>query len=252
MICILVFNIDFDICRLDSSGKPIGETSDKLEKVLPGFFQTRNKPTNRLEQCTPLVSPCNNKGPRNESPNQTGEPPKVLMEREMPDLVSVKDNDAEKLVERIEQNQVIDFIKPRCPNFITDDVLNNRPFISAMAHSMPKLNKFTVTDRMYLEKQTKKASKTDLSKTTQNIRSRIATLDEKLKQASEIKINVSLGTERLCVATTQKQMILTQVVTLTLQIQHLIESSGVLRKLRKRIAQQDQCKQNRLKEIKHC
>ena len=73
MIYILVFNIDFDICRFDSSGKPIGETSYKLEKVLPGFFQTSNKPTNRLEQCTPLVSPCNDKGPRNESPNQTGE-----------------------------------------------------------------------------------------------------------------------------------------------------------------------------------
>ena len=44
-------------------------------------------------------------------------------------------------------------------------------------------------------------------------------------------------------------MMLTQVMTLALEIQHIIETSGGLWKLKKRISQQANCKSNMVKQI---
>jgi hypothetical protein len=67
-------------------------------------------------------------------------------------------------------------------------------------------------------------------------------LNEKLQEASLIKIDASLGTERLCIVSAQKQMLLTGIITLTLKTSKLIGSGDVVRKMKKRIGQQKQRK----------
>ena len=74
-------------------------------------------------------------------------------------------------------------------------------------------------------------------------------MNQKLQEASLITIDVSSGTERLCVASAQKQMLLTGITALTLNIRSKIENGDVLRKMKKRISQQKQRNCSRLKEM---
>jgi hypothetical protein len=221
--------------------------------VLPGFFQTTNNPNNPAPlpqlsthtlQSASLAAPsASSATPSEAGPNPAEEPLQIVVNK-VPDFVSLKDSHASKsLCSSIEKEQVIDFIKPRCPDLITEDVLNNRSFISAMAHSLPKIRSFLALEDMYSCRQSKKANKTELSKSIDEIKGGIKILDEKLKEASQIKIDISQGTERLCIASTQKQMVLTQVTTRTLEIRHLIETTNIARKIKKRIVQQSQRKE---------
>ena len=153
------------------------------------------------------------------------------------------------LTECVQKRQVIDFIKPRCSDLLTEDVLNNQSFIAAMAFPLVKIKEFVAWEEKYSSKQAKKSSTTDLSKTIEKIKGQIKNLDEKCKETSQIKVDILLGTERLCVASSQKQMMLTQVATMALEIRHIIETSSVLRKLKMRISQQANRNSNMVKEI---
>ena len=98
--------------------------------------------------------------------------------------------------------------------------------------------------------QSKKASKTALSQIVDKVKKEIHQLDEKLKEASQINIDVSQGTERLCISSLQKQALLTQILTKTMETKHLINSSDVIRKIKKRLLQQSQRKTNVVKDLK--
>lgn len=145
-------------CRFDSNGKLIvnmEETVDEArDKALPGFFQSKKKPTTHLQ---PSTSSSNNPAatvPPEADPNLGEGPPEAMEDEVVQDLVSMTNSDAKKfLTGSLEKKQVIDFVKPRCPDLLSEDVLNNQSFISAMAHSLPKIKEFIASEEKYSSKQ---------------------------------------------------------------------------------------------------
>ena len=111
-------------------------------------------------------------------------------------------------------------------DLLIEDVLNNQSFITPMAFSLAKIKEFIASEEKYSSKQD--PQQLIYQKTIEKIKGQIKNLDEKCKETSQIKVDILLGTERLCIASSQKQMMLTQVVTLALEIRHMIQTSGVL------------------------
>ena len=166
--------------------------------------------------------------------------------------VSFKNDDNKKssVRDKMSRNQVIAFFKPRCSDFLTEDVINNNSFISGMAQSLPKINEFVVLENIYSSGQAKKSTKTALSQDVDEVKKEIQQFDEKLKEVSQVNVDVSQGTELLCISSMQKQALLTQVLTKTIKIRHLIESRDVIRKMNKCVLQQCQQKTNVRKDVK--
>ena len=133
---------------------------------------------------------------------------------------------------------MFDFIVSRCPNFISEDVINSESFFSSMAQSLPKVMQFINVQKTYSSGQLRNAGKSDLSKLVEEINSDIKNLNQKLQEASLITIDVSSGTERLCVGSAQKQILLTVTTALTLNIRSKFENGDILREMKKRFSQQ--------------
>ena len=215
----------------------VNETRDKVRE-LPGFFEINKKPSTLLQSSTRSSNNPTPAVPPEAQPN-LGELQESTKCEVVPDVVTMTNSVARKsLTECFQKRQVIDFIKPRCSDILTEDVLNNQSFIIAMAFPLAKIKEFIACEEKYSSKQAKKSSTIDLSKTIEKIKGQIKNLDEKCEETSQIKVDISLGTERLCVASSQKQMMLTQVATMALEIRHIIKTSSVLRKLKRRISQQ--------------
>ena len=151
--------------------------------------------------------------------------------------------------EHNERKLVFDFIVSRFPNFISEDVINSKSFISSTAQSLPQLTEFIDVQKTYMPGQLRNPGKTDLWKLVEEINSDIKNLNEKFQEASLITIDVSSGTDQLYVASAQKQILLTGITALTLNIRSKIQNGDVLRKMKKRISQQKQRNCSRLKEM---
>ena len=230
----IIWKSIFYVGRFDSNGKVIEEMVNETDKVreLPGFFQV-NKPSTLLQSSTHSSNNPTPTVPPEAQPN-LGELQESTKGEVVPDVVTMTNSIARmSLTECLQKRQVIDFIKPRCSDLLTEHVLNNQSFITAMAFPLAKIKEFIACEEKYSSKQAKKSSTTDLSKIIEKIKGQIKNLDEKCKETCQIKVDISFGTERLCVASSQKQMMLTQVATMALEIRHIIETSSVLPKLKK-------------------
>ena len=238
----------FDCRRFESNAN-----KSKLpeERPRPGFLKATSEGSKHQQVPSIISTP---------DPDELVIPPNHCnMEKTnpSPDYVTLKNYPARSSL-RVEmtRKEVTAFIKPRCSDFRTQDVIKNDSFTSGMAQSLPKINEFVVLQNKYSLGQSKKASKTALSQIVDKVK-KIHQFDEKLNEASQINIDVSQGTERLRISSLQsqlsspsKQALLTQILTKTMEIKHFTDSSDVTRKTKKRLLQQSQRKTNVVKDLK--
>jgi hypothetical protein len=240
--------------RYDASGKPLEEALVPQE-ALPGFFTSKKDTASPLNKST--GSPETDSAvPPADLDSSTFKPPHTPQNEVVHDLIDMTSSDpntnakcVKAVRENMEKKLVFDFIQPLCPSFLATDVVNNASFISAMAQTLPTIKDFIDLEKTYSTGQLKKANKSELFKNVDEIKRSLQVLNEKLQEASLIKIDASLGTERLCIVSAQKQMLLTGIITLTLKTSKLIGSGDVVRKMKKRIGQQKQRKSRPLTEF---
>ena len=191
------------------------------EKVLPGYFKTIKDPVSTLEYSTSSSSETDNsKSDLLANPTTAVEPPLIVQNKAVPDLALLTNsntNGKTTVRENNERKSVFDFIVSRCPNFISEDVINSKSFISSMAQSLPQLTEFIDVQKTYMSGQLRNSGKTDLSKLFEEINSDIKNLNEKFQEASLITIDVSSGTDQLYVASAQKQILTLEKPTSKLQ-----------------------------------
>ena len=231
-----MFNLKTGCNRFDSNGKPINaKEASGPGKVLSGYFKAIKDPVSALNSSTSSSSETDSTSNLPANPTTALEPP-LIVQKPVPDLAlltSSNPNGKTTVRDNNERKLVFDFIVSRCPNLISEDVINSESFISFMAQSLPKVTEFIDVQKTYSSGQLRNAGKSDLTKLVEEINSDIKNLNEKLQEASLITIDVSSGTERLCVASAQKQILLTGITALTLKIRSKIQNGDVLRKMKK-------------------
>ena len=129
-----------------------------------------------------------------------------------------------------------EFLKSNCPTLLTEDVLNSNSFITGMRPFLDEYFIFKNVHEEYLKTKTHaNTRKTELSKSLRRIDDALNVLKEHLKSASEIKLDLSLGTSVLCQKSALKLSNLANVVSQGNELASVIKTSQVVQKMRKRI-----------------
>ena len=91
-----------------------------------------------------------------------------------------------------------EFLKSNCPALLTEDVLHSNLFITGMRPFLDEYFIFKKVHEEYLKTTHVNTRKTELSKVLCLIDNALNILKEHLKPASEIKLDLSLGTSVFC------------------------------------------------------
>ena len=138
----------------------------------------------------------------------------------------------------IDARRVASFLMNYCPSLHTEDVMNNYAFVSTFAPSAAILGEF-ITYLVSYKSEKQRRTKTKLYNEMCDISNEIEDFKCKMKKASDISISLSLGTSQLSLQASKKCHLLTELVAIATTLTQKIESTGLLKRVKKRLYEID-------------
>ena len=138
----------------------------------------------------------------------------------------------------IDARRVASFLMNYCPSLDTEDVMNNYAFVSTFAPSAAILGEF-ITYLVSYKSEKQRRTKTKLYNEMCDISNEIDDFKCKMKKASDISISLSVGTSQLNLHTSKKCHLLTELVAIATTLTHKIKSTGLLKRVKKRLYEID-------------
>ena len=126
-----------------------------------------------------------------------------------------------------------------CPgvHLLTDDVRNNKSFMTCVQASEQSLLYFTRLKERYFAKQRRERN-SKLKKSLDEIEVTINAIKTQIKEASKMNIDPSIGIDRLARTCVQKQELLTRIGQSLVALKTKVSSGDLLNNIRRRIKQQ--------------
>ena len=128
-----------------------------------------------------------------------------------------------------------------CPgvHLLTDDVRNNKSFMTCVQASEQSLLYFIRLKERYFAKQRRERN-SKLKKSLDEIEVTINVIKTQIKEASKMNIDPSIGIDRLARTCVQKQELLTRIGQSLVALKTKVSSGDLLNNIRHRIKQQKQ------------
>ena len=141
-----------------------------------------------------------------------------------------------------EKQEVVSFLEALCPPIVTEDVINNNSFVASAIPCAKAYNYYQELCQEYRKQELRKGRGSKLSSKMKEIDGLIQDLRSKLKEASEIDLDLSSGTSALAFKATLKQKLLSETTARFVRAHSKLTDGEVLRALRRRVIQQKQVK----------
>lgn len=171
---------------------------------------------------------------------------------EVPDAVSVLNIEIKK--KKIEANifnkkSFQNLCKELCPDLNTEDVLNNNSFIDGISNASNVIIEYMKLKNTYKDQQVRVRKDKKMYAILHSLTVKTEQLKMKMVDASKIKVNSIQGLSNVIISAKAKELILTDILTLSISVKEEIKNSDIINKIRKRVTQRiSELTKNKIKE----
>eukprot|EP00112_Aurelia_sp_Birch-Aquarium-sp1_P012343 Seg2597.2 transcript_id=Seg2597.2/GoldUCD/mRNA.D3Y31 product="hypothetical protein" protein_id=Seg2597.2/GoldUCD/D3Y31 len=193
-------------CRYDKDrGIPNPEDVEQQSRDLPGFFKKMQEQSTNKVAVQEDIQELQKNGLTTAARSCATLP--------IVDALQIEVGARKQLVRSVTDNYVIDFLKERCPDLLTEDVVNNQAFITMLYQPIKSIGEYEKLNDTYLKGQIKQSHTSEFSKIIKDINERIIVLEDQLKDASKLEISLSAGLTQVNILCATKQRKLTDIST---------------------------------------
>ena len=204
------------------------ENVEQQSRGMPGFFKKQDQNANKFA-AQEDIQEVKDKGYKIASSSAT---------LPIADASQIGVGGSKQLVHSVAESSVLNFLKERCPDILTDDVVNNKAFMTMLCEPIESMTEYERINLAYITGKAKQSQTSELSKIIKYINGQISVLDKQLNDASKLEINLSAGLTQVNILCAIKQGKLTDISKSAWSIREKIRNTSVFSKLSKRIKQQ--------------